>query len=170
MRRYIGEIREGAVEAALAVLKARRILTCGNGGSAHNAFHAALDWSKVGNKHAESLGEAGELSAHSNDDGFSVALANMLASRRLAKGDLLVCFSASGNSANVCWAAEAARSRGAKVVALTQASKCEIEKHSHICVRALQSLDGSPWSYGRIEDEAARWMHATTALLHGLQA
>ncbi|MEJ7732588.1 MAG: SIS domain-containing protein [Polyangiaceae bacterium] len=111
----------------------RTIYTCGNGGSAANASHLACDIAKFtwveGKKRfkCQSLCDnAALISALTNDVGFNRIFLEQL-DGRLVAGDVLVCLSVHGGSGadragpwsqNLVSAADFAKSRGGKVVAL----------------------------------------------------
>ena len=111
----------------------RTIYTCGNGGSAANASHLACDiakftWAegKRRFKCASLCDNAALLSALTNDVGFHRIFLDQL-DGRLVAGDVLVCLSVHGGSGadkagpwsqNLVAAADFAKKRGAKVVAL----------------------------------------------------
>src|SRR5439155_14163239 len=111
----------------------KTIYTCGNGGSAANASHLACDIAKFtwadGKRRfkASSLCDnAALISALTNDVGFNRIFLEQL-DGRLEKGDVLVLLSVHGGSGadkagpwsqNLVAAADFAKSRGAKIVAL----------------------------------------------------
>ena len=111
----------------------RTIYTCGNGGSAANASHLACDIAKftwVDGKRrfkcSSLCDNAALISALTNDVGFNRIFLEQL-DGRLVAGDVLVCLSVHGGSGadragpwsqNLVAAADFAKSRGAKVVAL----------------------------------------------------
>lgn len=112
--------------AALArdtLLDGHMLLTCGNGGSATDAQHLAEEL--IGRYRANRralpavalTADSAALTCIANDFGYDHVFARQV--EGLARpGDLLVCFSTSGNSPNVVAALEAARARGARSVAL----------------------------------------------------
>jgi D-sedoheptulose 7-phosphate isomerase len=110
--------------AAVQTLRAGgKILTCGNGGSAADAMHLAEELVGRYKSQRRSLpavclnADPTLLTCIGNDFGFEEVFARQL--QALAgKEDLLVCFSTSGNSANIVRALETARTRGVKSVAL----------------------------------------------------
>lgn len=109
------------------------VYTCGNGGSAANASHLACDIAKFtwveGKKRfkcSSLCDNAALLSALTNDVGFHRIFLEQLDGRMVA-GDVLVCLSVHGGSGadkagpwsqNLVAAADFAKKRGAKVVAL----------------------------------------------------
>lgn len=117
-------IARAAELLAHCLLADRRILACGNGGSAADAQHFAAEM--VGRFERErpelpaiSLAtDTSILTAIANDYSFEQVFAKQV--RALgAAGDALVAISTSGNSANVVAAIEAAHDRDMRVVALT---------------------------------------------------
>ena len=112
--------------AALAcdtLVAGRLVLTCGNGGSATDAQHLAeeLIGRYRGNRRAlpavALTADTAALTCIANDFGYEQVFARQV--EALARpGDLLVCFSTSGNSPNIVAALQAARARGAQSVAL----------------------------------------------------
>jgi len=116
-----------------AYLADRTIYTCGNGGSAANASHLACDiakftWAegKRRFKCSSLCDNAALVSALTNDVGFHRIFLDQLDGRMVA-GDVLVCLSVHGGSGadkagpwsqNLVAAADFAKKRGAKVVAL----------------------------------------------------
>jgi D-sedoheptulose 7-phosphate isomerase len=116
-----------------AYLQGKTIYTCGNGGSAANASHLASDiakftWAEGKRRFVVSslCDNAALISALTNDVGFNRIFADQLEGR-VAPGDVLVCLSVHGGSGadkagpwsqNLVSAADLAKKRGAKVVAL----------------------------------------------------
>jgi D-sedoheptulose 7-phosphate isomerase len=104
------------------------ILVAGNGGSAANASHLAVDLGKsalgrppragVPRVRAVALGEASSvLTAWANDQAYETAFAEQVTT--LAReGDAVLLLSVSGHSPNIVAAARAARETGASVFAL----------------------------------------------------
>ncbi len=97
----------------------RRVVFCGNGGSAATASHLPADFQKNmflhGGRPWECLSVVDSiplLTAWSNDTEYAHAFANQ-AKTWLRPGDLLVAISGSGNSPNVLAAVEAAHGAGA---------------------------------------------------------
>lgn len=101
-----------------------KVLTAGNGGSAAEAMHMAEELS--GRYHADRKALPGlalcadgtALTCIGNDYGFDRIFARQVEAFG-KEGDVLVLFTTSGNSANLLAAAEVAKKRGIKVVALT---------------------------------------------------
>src|SRR5438876_2487544 len=112
--------------AAVAVQTLRaggKILSCGNGGSAADAMHLAEELIGRYRSNRRSLpgvcltADATALTCIANDFGFDEVFARQVEGLG-AKGDLLVCFSTSGNSPNILRALDVARPRSVRTVAL----------------------------------------------------
>ncbi|HEU0253591.1 MAG TPA: D-sedoheptulose 7-phosphate isomerase [Pyrinomonadaceae bacterium] len=120
-----------------ALTSGKKVLLCGNGGSAADAQHIAAELVGCYEKQRRSwpaialTTDTSALTAVSNDLGYEEVFARQVAG--LAQtGDVLVAISTSGKSKNVLRAAERAREFGCKTIALTGAtaeplgSLCEI--------------------------------------------
>jgi D-sedoheptulose 7-phosphate isomerase len=116
---------EQIAEAMSAAINAgRKILWCGNGGSAADAQHLAAEL--VGRFRRERRGlpsialttNTSILTAIGNDYGYEHTFRRQVEAL-CAPGDVLVGISTSGNSRNVCLALQAARDMGALTVAFT---------------------------------------------------
>lgn len=137
------EFVESLDRAARAVVKAlqrgNKILTCGNGGSATDAAHLAEEL--VGRYRGDrvsvpaiSLSADGSvLTCIANDYGFDEIFARQVDGLG-KKGDVLVCFTTSGNSENVNRAIARAKERGVLTVAVTGKSGGAARTLADICV------------------------------------
>lgn len=114
-----------AGEALAAALgRGRKVLACGNGGSAGDCQHFAAEL--VGRFERERPGlpaialtvDSSALTAIANDYSYDVVFAKQVEALG-REGDVLLAISTSGNSRNVIEAMRAARSRGMSVIALT---------------------------------------------------
>jgi len=109
-----------------AALAGRKVLVCGNGGSAADAQHIAAEL--VGRYVLERrplaaialTTDTSALTAIANDYGFEHVFARQVEALG-APGDVLVAITTSGTSRNVVLAVEAARRVGMKVIGLTGA-------------------------------------------------
>jgi phosphoheptose isomerase len=109
-----------------AVLAGRRVLLCGNGGSAADAQHIAAEL--VGRFVLERrplpaialTTDTSALTAIANDYGFEAVFARQVEALGQA-GDVLVAITTSGSSKNIAAAVAAARARRMKVIGLTGA-------------------------------------------------
>jgi D-sedoheptulose 7-phosphate isomerase len=106
-----------------ALRTGRKILTCGNGGSAADAMHLAeeLTGRYRGNRRALAAialnSDATALTCIANDFGYDEVFARQIEALG-QKGDVSVVFSTSGNSPNILNAIAAAKKRGMVTVAL----------------------------------------------------
>ena len=110
-----------------ALAAGKKILLCGNGGSAADAQHIAAELVGCYEKQRRSwpaialTTDTSALTAVSNDLGYEQVFARQLAG--LAQtGDILIAISTSGRSKNVVKAVERARELGCRTIALTGAS------------------------------------------------
>jgi D-sedoheptulose 7-phosphate isomerase len=110
-----------------ALASDRKILLCGNGGSAADAQHIAAELVGCYEKQRRSwpaialTTDTSALTAVSNDLGYEQVFARQVAGLAQA-GDVLIAISTSGKSKNVLRAAEQARELGCKTIALTGAT------------------------------------------------
>ena len=117
------QIEQIAATVRDVLLAGRTLLTCGNGGSATDAQHLAeeLIGRYRANRRALSAialtADSAALTCIANDFGYDAVFSRQV--EGLARpGDLLLCFSTSGNSPNISAALRAARGRGAGTIAL----------------------------------------------------
>jgi D-sedoheptulose 7-phosphate isomerase len=109
-----------------ALTSGRKVLLCGNGGSAADAQHIAAELVGCYEKQRRSwpaialTTDTSALTAVSNDLGYEQVFARQVAGLAQA-GDVLIAISTSGKSKNVLRAAESARELGCKTIALTGA-------------------------------------------------
>ena len=129
-----------AGEMTRSILQGKKVLWCGNGGSAADSQHLAAEL--MGRFRRERRGlpsialttDTSALTAIGNDYGYEKvferqveALCNI--------GDVLVGISTSGNSKNVCLALESARKMGAFTAALTGAEGGAMLKIAEVTLR-----------------------------------
>ncbi len=124
IEKLAGPIAE-AIELMVSALAGdRKILACGNGGSAGDAQHLAAELIGRFERERPELAalaittDTSILTAVANDYRFEEVFSKQVRGLGQA-GDVLVAISTSGNSANVIAAIQAAHERGLKVVALT---------------------------------------------------
>lgn len=119
-------VMSGALKAG------NKVMSCGNGGSMCDAMHFAEELSGRYRDDrpayaAVAISDTSHITCTANDYGFDQVFSRFVEAHGKA-GDVLVCFSTSGKSANVVRAAKAARERGVKVVSLTGKAGSELEK------------------------------------------
>ena len=123
------DLDQAAFQAAIDLIRSkfeqgRKIITCGNGGSAHTAAHYITDWSKMAQlatgrkfRGLSLCDNVGLITAFANDLAYEEVFSGQLKSI-LDEGDLLIAVSGSGNSPNVLRAVEYANSIGADTLAV----------------------------------------------------
>ena len=110
-----------------ALKNGKKVLVCGNGGSAADAQHIAAELIGYYENQRRSwpaialTTDTSALTAVSNDLGFEHVFARQVAGLAQA-GDVLIAISTSGKSKNVLRALEQARESGCKTIGLTGAS------------------------------------------------
>lgn len=118
------KIRQAADLIINAYKDGKKVLFCGNGGSASDAQHLAAELSGRFEKdrpplYAEALHvNTSYTSAVANDYSFDVIYSRLIEAMG-NEGDILIGFSTSGNSVNVNKAMEAARQKKMKTIAFT---------------------------------------------------
>jgi D-sedoheptulose 7-phosphate isomerase len=115
-----------AGEMAHAIVAGKKVLWCGNGGSAADSQHLAAELMGRFRRERQALPsialttDTSILTAIGNDYGFERVFERQVQAL-CAPGDVVVGISTSGNSKNVCAALETAQTMGAFTVALTGA-------------------------------------------------
>ncbi len=136
----------GIAEAIVQALRAGGTLyLCGNGGSAADAQHIAGEF--VGRFRVERKAlpavalstDTSVLTCIANDYDYERVFARQIEAL-VRPGDLLWAFSTSGTSPNVLRAAEAARGKGARVIAFTGRAKSTLEALADVCFCAEATL------------------------------
>ena len=122
--RVLEEPFQRAVAALSNALRGgKKVLCCGNGGSAADASHLATELlCRFINDRAPLPGinlaaDGGFLTAAANDYGYDPVFARQVTGLG-SEGDVLVAFTTSGNSANILLALEAAKERGVLSIAM----------------------------------------------------
>ena len=137
------KIAEAGSMLSQAFRNGNKAISCGNGGSMSDAMHFAEELSgRFRNDKnplpAISISDASHITCVGNDYGFDFVFSRLIEAVG-NKGDVLLTISTSGNSKNILNAAEAARKKGMKVIALTGkdggklASQCDIEIRAPHC-------------------------------------
>jgi len=134
-----GQIAECAEILIEAVNRHKKILICGNGGSAADAQHIAAEF--VGRYETERTAlpaialttDTSALTAISNDYGYERVFSRQVEALA-ADGDCLIAISTSGNSPNVIAAVMEARNRGCRVIGMTGADGKKLASLSDACI------------------------------------
>ncbi|MCS6974643.1 MAG: D-sedoheptulose 7-phosphate isomerase [Cyclobacteriaceae bacterium] len=132
-------IDEAARLMVESVNRGGKIIACGNGGSHCVAMHFAEEL--TGRYHesrkpvaAISISDSGHITCVGNEYGFDHIFSRYVDAVG-NPGDVLLAVSTSGNSPNVINAAQAARKKGMKVVALTGKNGGKLAAHADVEVR-----------------------------------
>ncbi|MGB0167541.1 MAG: D-sedoheptulose 7-phosphate isomerase [Luteibaculum sp.] len=142
-RNNIEAIEKAANVMAQAIKQQGKIISCGNGGSMCDAMHFAEELS--GRFRADrralpaiSISDPSHITCVGNDYGFDSIFSRFVEALG-QNGDVLLAISTSGNSANVVQAAECARIKGMKIVALTGKDGGHLAKIADVEIRAPKS-------------------------------
>lgn len=137
-------IAEAASRMVACLMQDRKIMSCGNGGSAADAQHFSSELLNRFERERPGLAaialttDASTLTSIANDFAFEQVFAKQV--RALGQpGDILLAISTSGNSRNVVEAVQAAHEREMGVVALTgngggQLAEILAPEDVHVCV------------------------------------
>jgi D-sedoheptulose 7-phosphate isomerase len=125
--RLATELNADAFQLGIDMIKSafengKKVLTCGNGGSAATASHYITDWNKMiylatGKKFRGVClcDNIGLITAYGNDLSYEDVFSGQI-DALMDQGDLLIAISGSGNSPNVLKAVHAARRIGGRVL------------------------------------------------------
>jgi D-sedoheptulose 7-phosphate isomerase len=146
-RACIDEIEAAARILVETLRGGGKLLICGNGGSAADAQHLATEFvSTLTVDHPRPsipaialTTDTSLLTAVANDFGVEGMFARQVESLG-AEGDALIAISTSGNSENVLKAAETARARAIRVIALTGESGGKLAPSADVAIRVPSSV------------------------------
>lgn len=133
-----------AAEVMLSSIKlGGKIISCGNGGSMCDAMHFAEELTGRFRENrkpiaALSISDSSHISCVGNDYGFDEIFSRYVEAIG-NKGDVLLAISTSGNSKNVIKAAEVAKAKGMKIVALTGKDGGLLASLADVEIRSPQS-------------------------------
>lgn len=139
-KRLIENIGNAANAIITAYRNGNKVLTAGNGGSAADAQHIAGELvSKFYlNRHglcAYALTtNSSIITAVSNDFGYENVFARQINGMG-NRGDIFLCFSTSGNSANIINALEEAKNKGMVTIGLTGEKACEMDEKCNFLIK-----------------------------------
>jgi len=144
----------------------KKILSCGNGGSLCDATHFAEELTgryrgNRGGLPAIAINDAAFLTCTANDFSYEEVFTRYVEGVG-APGDVLLAISTSGKSANVLAAAQAARAKGMKVLALTGPAGNPLAELADIAVCAPASAYSD-----RIQEIHGKVIHI---LIHAIEA
>ena len=139
MKKIMPEVASAGLRVRTALEKGRKILICGNGGSAADSQHMAAEFVGRFVKERQSLPalaltvDTSLLTAVGNDYGFDCVFSRQVEGLG-QEGDALIAISTSGNSANVVKAVKTAKEKGIYVIALTGENGGILAKESELCL------------------------------------
>lgn len=156
---FVSKVELSAALMLQSLKDGGKIISCGNGGSMCDAMHFAEELTgryrddRPGIA-AISISDPSHLSCVGNDYGYEFVFSRFVEAVG-REGDVLLAISTSGNSVNVMRAAEAARSKGMKVVGLTGKDGGRLASLCHAEVRV-------PWNgyADRIQEVHIKVIHA----------
>jgi D-sedoheptulose 7-phosphate isomerase len=127
----------------LAIQSGNRIFSCGNGGSMCDAMHFAEELTGRFRDDRKALpaiaiSDPSHFTCTANDYGFEAIFSRYIEGLGV-EGDVLLAISTSGNSVNVLKAAQTAKDKGMKVVALTGKDGGKLSVIADVEIRAPQS-------------------------------
>jgi D-sedoheptulose 7-phosphate isomerase len=134
-----GAFAEAAEALALCIGQSKKVLLCGNGGSAADAQHLAAEFVGRFQKERGPLPalalhtDTSALTSIANDYGFEEVYARQVEAHG-RPGDVLIALSTSGNSPNVLRAAERARAHSILVVGMTGSQGGELRALSDVWI------------------------------------
>ncbi|MGD8883057.1 MAG: D-sedoheptulose 7-phosphate isomerase [Desulfobacterales bacterium] len=145
----LAEISEAISNAGRMLIETiengKKILICGNGGSASDAQHFAAEmvgrftrersaWPAVALNTDTSL-----MTAIANDYAYSKVFSRQVDALGVP-GDTLICISTSGNSKNVIQAAVQAKTKGMQTIALVGNNGGSFSEHADIAIRVPSNI------------------------------
>jgi D-sedoheptulose 7-phosphate isomerase len=163
-KRAVDSVKPAEIAALVETLRAawsrdQQIFAIGNGGSAANARHIAVD---LGKGASDKLPRRFRVLSLTDNVAWMTALGNdysydEIFSRQLAnyarKGDVVITASVSGNSPNLVKAFEWAKAQGVQTIALVGA------KRGRLAELADQVVVIEDTHYGRVEDVQMHILH-----------
>ena len=139
MKKIMPEVASAGLRVRTALEKGRKILICGNGGSAADSQHMAAEFVGRFVKERQSLPalaltvDTSLLTAVGNDYGFDCVFSRQVEGLG-QEGDVLIAISTSGNSANVVRAVKTAKEKGLFVIGMTGENGGILAKESDHCL------------------------------------
>ncbi len=139
LKNHLPTIKECAEIITETLLSGKKILLCGNGGSAADAQHLAAEF--VGRYETERRAfpaialttDTSALTAIANDYGFDKVFARQVEALA-GEGDCLIALSTSGNSPNVIEAVMRARNLGCRIIGMTGAKGKKLASLCDACL------------------------------------
>lgn len=134
------EILKAGNKMVSALKKGKKIILCGNGGSAADSQHIAAEFINRFRRERDPLPaislttDTSVLTSISNDYDYSLCFSKQIAALG-EKGDILVAISTSGNAGNVLEAVKTARKKGIYTIGLTGDGGGKLKNSVHFCIK-----------------------------------
>lgn len=140
---HLVQIEQAAHLCSEAIQNEKKIIACGNGGSHCDATHFAEELSGKYRDDRRALpaiaiSDASHITCTANDYGFEFVFSRFVEGLG-QPGDVLLAISTSGNSANVIRAAETAKAKGMRVIALTGNTGGKLAPLADVEIRVLHT-------------------------------
>jgi len=141
-QKVLDRLNEDSLQAAINMVgrafeTGKKIVTCGNGGSASTASHYITDWAKMINlatnekfRGVSLVDNVGLITAYGNDLSYEEVFSGQCKAL-LDEGDLLIAVSGSGNSPNILSALRQANEMGAHTLGILGYDGGEAAKIAH---------------------------------------
>ena len=139
MQRLIPDVEKAGRLIQTTLKKGKKLLICGNGGSAADSQHFAAELTGRYKKNRRAYPaialttDTSALTAIGNDYGFEYIFSRQVEALG-ARGDILVAFSTSGKSKNILKAIAAAKKRGLRIITLTGKKGASLKRVSDVCI------------------------------------
>ena len=166
MRQILPDVEHAGMLLLRALSAKKKVLVCGNGGSAADSQHFAAELVGRYAKNRKALPalaltvDSSALTAIANDWDFKYIFARQVKALGSA-GDVLVVFTTSGRSKNVLAAVRAARKRKMRVIALTGEKGSALRKGADVAIVVPSS------ETARIQEMHELTFHAWCEFLEG---
>lgn len=136
-----GEIIQAADIIAGAFKKSKKLLICGNGGSAADSQHIAAELVVRFLNERKALPaialttDTSIITSEANDHSFNTVFSRQVQALG-NRGDVLLAITTSGRSPNVIEAAKVSRKKGMIVIGLTGLKTGALAKYCQVCIKA----------------------------------
>ena len=144
LKKEVPKIESASSTVSKAINQGKKVLLCGNGGSASDAQHIACEFVSKLIKERRSIpaialtANTSLLTAISNDYSFGLIFSRQIEGLGTS-GDVLIAISTSGTSKNIIKAVEVAKSIGIYTIGLTGAQGDKLAGLTDICIKVPSS-------------------------------
>jgi D-sedoheptulose 7-phosphate isomerase len=135
----VDKIEQASNLIASSIQSGGKVISCGNGGSHCDAMHFAEELTGRYREDRKALpaiciSDPSHITCVANDYGFEFIFSRYIEALG-NKGDVLVAISTSGNSENIILAAQSAKNRGMKVIALSGKDGGKLSSYADVEIR-----------------------------------